>query len=819
MGSGLARDLRVAIRSLVRAPLISIPAVVTLALAIGANAAVFSLLNALLLRPLPVAAPHELYWVSSDYATSHGFRGGAGWNHLMWEALRQRRSSFGGALAWQPRRFVLGAGADTHPVNGFYASGGFFSTLGVTALHGRLFTDDDDRVGGGAAGPVAVIGARLWQQYFGGRAGVVGTLLHVNGAPVTIIGITPASFAGLEAGQPFDVALPIATEPLMQGRTASLSNPRSFSLLVVLRLGQGQPLGTATTLLRQMQQDIVPPNAPAFAREPFTLVPLAGGAGPASAEQVFGRPLVLMLSGVGIVLVVACVNITNLMLARAVARRPELGLRAALGASRWLVARALVVEGAAITAVGAGLGLVLSGWGVRGLVALTTLDLTPAIDWRVVAFTMGIAGAAFLLVSAVPAIRSARRPPAELMTGARTTGSASPFSMTMTVAQVALALVLVIVAALFVRTFRHLANRPLGFDADRVLLAQVDVSRAAASPDERQAFARRLTEAAAAAPGVARAAASAWTPIGGEGGSLSIGASDAGDEVNVLANFVSPGWFGVYGVPVLSGRDFLDADDDASAPVIIVNDAFARRLRASGREALGSVIEGRQVVGVVGDAVYRTSQRVPGMSSLAFREPVPPILYAPLAQRAGWNQPASDLIRLSVRARHEDPARLTPDLRAALSSVDPRLAIELRPLTDDIRRSLAQERLSAAVALGFGALAVLLAGVGLYGVTAYAASRRVAEIGIRLALGARRLEVVGFMMRRAIATVAAGIAIGAAAAWWLTGVASSLLFGVTARDPAAFVSASAILAALALLAAFVPAWRASRIDPAAALRR
>ena len=813
------RDLRLALRAFGRAPQIFIPAAITLALAIAANTTVFSLVNALLLRPLPVARPGDLYWISSDYATGRGFRAGAGWSHAMWTALRDRSAAFGGALAWKPQRFTLGVGIDTESVSGGYASGEFFNTLGVPARYGRMLTSDDDRVGGGDAGPVAVISTRMWRRRFMERSDAIGAPLHVNGTPVTIVGVLPEAFVGLDPGSPFDVALPIGIEPIVQGRTASLSNPRSYSLLVILRLGERQPIATATTRLRAMQQDIIPPTAPAFVQEPFTLVPIAGGAGPTSAAQVFGRPLVVMLAGVGLVLLVACVNLANLMLARGVERRRELGLRAALGASRWQLARTVLGEGAVLTLAGTTVALLVSVWGAQGLVALTALDLRLAIDWRVALYAIGLALSTLLLFITVPVVRTLQGAPGAAL-ASRTTSAAQPFSAALMVGQIALAVMLAIVASLFVRTFSLLAERPLGFDADRILLAELNRSRATDRP-ERQDTIRRLIAAAVATPGVERAAASAWTPLSGEGGGMSVstGAGGTDGEVHVLINFVSPGWFAAYGVPMLSGRDFTSGDTDTSLGVVIVNDTFAGHLRQQGGEIIGRVLEGRHVVGVVGDAVYRTMERVPGMSSLALREPVAPTIYAPLAQRSSWAQPASDIVRISVRAQDADPARVGKDVRAALINVDPRATVELRPLMDDVRRSLAQERMSAVVSLGFGGLAVLLAVVGLYGVSSYAASLRVTEIGLRMAVGARPIDVIVMMLRRATVVITAGIAFGLAGALALTGFVSSQLFGVSSRDPATFIAAPATLAAIALLAALGPAWRASRIDPITALRR
>ena len=814
MFTGLGQDLRLAIRTLTGSPLIFVPALVTLAVAIGSNAAVFSVLNSLLLRPPAVDRPEQLYWITSDYATSRGFRAGAGWNHAMWESLRQRVSLFGGAVAWRPQRFAIGAGAETIAASGFYGSGELFTTLGIRPVHGRLFRAEDDRRGGGDGGVVAVISSRLWQRQFARSPGVIGSSLALNGVPVTIIGVTPPQFLGLETGKPFDIALPIGAEPIVQGRTAELLRPRSYQLFVLLRLADAQTVEAATATLRHLQPDIVPAGGPAFQTEPFALEPLGGAMGPTSPERIYGQPLLILLGGMAAVLLVASLNIANLMLARGIARRREISLRLAVGAPRWRIARALTIDGLLLALLGGVLGLLFAVWGSRALISLTTVDLPVVLDWRVIGFTAAISAGALLLFGLVPAVRSSREAAAASIRpdlGARVVGGSQHLSRWLVALQIALTLVLVIGAGLLGRTLRTLATRPLGFDAGRVLIADVDAARLPDPPG--RLLIDRLVGAAAAVPGVERAAASRWTPLGGQGGLISMSADEISGpsengSVNVLMNFVSPGWFAAYGTPLKTGRDFTDADVEGAPGVVVVNEAFVRRF-FRGETGLDRLVAGKSVVGVVGDAVYRSSERIPGVSSLAFREPVPPTIYAPLAQVSDWKQLPASGVLVSVRARHSADA-LVPALRQALAGVDSSLSIQVRSLGDDATAALAQERLSASVSMFFAMLAALLAMVGLYGVTAYAASRRLAEMGIRLALGATRAGVVMLMLRQSLPTVAVGVVAGLVASLLLTRILSSLLFGISVHDPATYVAAVLILTAAAGVAVLVPAYRASR---------
>jgi putative ABC transport system permease protein len=816
--NGLALDVRLAARALLKARSVTLPAVLTLALAIGANAAVFSLVNSLLLRPLPVADPDRLASVTSEFSIDHGFTSGAGWSYRMWESLQQRAAAFDGVLAWTPQRFTLGAAGDAEPVTALLASGEFFSTLGVHPRIGRLFGVDDDRAGA----PVAVISHRLWMRRFGGAASVVGSPLVVDGAQVTIVGVAPEAFLGLEVGKPFDVALPIGAEAVLRGRTAMIRSGRFFGLLVLVRLKPQQTLASATDALRALQSEIVPPNAPAFVKEPFVLIAADGTAsGPASPRHAFRRPILVMLGGVALVLAIACGNIANLLLARAIARRRELGMRLALGATRWRLVRPMVIESVFLAAAGGAVGLLVAAWGARALVSLSPIVLDLPLDWRVMSFTAAAALVAGLASGFLAAHRAAGASASEVLKGTSGPGTArTPLANALVIAQIALALLVIVSAALFVRTLTSLVRRPLGFDAGRVLIVRAGLARVAGDPASRWRLYQQLADAARAVPGAAAAAASIWTPLSGDGRVIGFprpGAAAADQRVDILANFVSPGWFATYGTPLEAGRDFGDQDGPASQKVVLVNRAFVRRFLAE-VQAVGATYSGSLIVGVVGDAVYRTSQLVPGVTSLAMREPVSPTIYAPLAQAALWDNPPVTSIRISVRSSAGSPRTLVRSVGAALAGVEPNLVLEFRPLSDEVDASLAQERMSATASSFFGVLSLLLATLGIYGVTSYTVSRSTSEIGVRLALGATREGIIRLFLTRALKTAVAGLLIGLAAAIVATRSLSSLLFGIAPLDPVTLIAVSLLLVLVVLAAALIPARRASRINPWVSLR-
>jgi predicted permease len=503
-------------------------------------------------------------------------------------------------------------------------------------------------------------------------------------------------------------------------------------------------------------------------------------------------------------------------------------VRLALGASRWRLARQLLSESLVLSGIGASLGLAFAWWGSALLVRQLstggrTVFLDLSLDWRVLGFTAAVAVGTALLFGTVPAFRAARVEPNEAIkeqgrgvAGERRVGLGSA----LVVGQVALSLVLVVAAGLFVRTFSALAHVDLGFDRDKVLVVNVTSQRAEMKPAEREALYDRLLKAVVAVPGVSHAGLSFITPVSNSMWNNTVEVTGAPEmserDRSTNMNYVSPGWFTTYGTRILAGRAFDDRDRRGSKPVAIVNEAFARHFM-NGASPIGRTVrqEGRpgqtmpliEIVGLARDAVY-----------LSLRDPVPPTMYLPLAQPDPNDEGFMSSIALSVRAAGGSPALLTKSVVDAVAGVDRDLSLTVRTLADQVNASLLQERLVAMLSGFFGAVALLLAGLGLYGVTAYAVSRRRTEIGIRLALGARPGGVVRLVLRRVALLVGTGVVAGGAASLWAARFASSLLYGLQARDPVTLAAAAAVLLAVGALAGWLPARRASRIDPARVLR-
>ncbi len=837
-------EIRIALRSLRATPVVTLVAVLSLALGIGGVTAIFSLVNSILIRPLPVNEPQRLALVmqanSPAYATS--------WTYAIWDAIREREALFDGAAVWSLQRFNLAERGERQPVEGAYVNGHYFTTLGVPAIIGRTFTAADDERGGGADGPVAVISYGFWQRQYGGAASAIGSRLTVDRVPFTVVGIMPPEFFGTEVGFTIDVAVPIGCEPLIHGAATALDRRSNWWLAMMVRLKPDQSLESGTAALRAIQPQVRAAAMPAdlnkelqddFLKQPFALVP--AGTGTPGLRFRYQRPLLTILATVGLVLLIACANIANLQLGRAIARRHELGIRVALGAPAWRLGRQLLVESLMLSAGGAALGLLTARWAAQALVAqLSTstnhlfLDLAP--DWRVLAFTATVTVVTAILFGTAPAILAARVAPIDaLKEQSRTTVADRRFSISnaLVVGQVAMSLVLVVAAGLFVRTFVGLSHVPLGFDRDRLMVVNVSPRAAAtsggfqfdAAAREQAVTARidlyqRLAETVSAVPGVAQAAASVVTPVSGRSWMMNIEVPGAPPlpegEPSPVMNLVTPGWFGAYGIRILEGRD-IDQHDTAGAPhVAIVNQTFVRKF-LPGRDPIGAIItypnwttgssiQPRRIVGVVADSVYR-----------AVREAPRPTIFSPLAQYDNFGNPLSE-ISLTVRSSSGSPMALTRSVAAALTGAQHDLEFSFRPLKEQVDSSLTQERLVATLSGCFGALALLLAGLGLYGVTAYAVSRRRKEIGIRIALGSQRSSVVRLVLQRIAVLVGAGAAIGVVGSLWAVRFVDSLLFGVDPRDAVTIAGAVSVLGVVGLLAGWLPAWHAVQIDPTLSLR-
>lgn len=826
--NGLGQDLRFAFRTLRATPVVTVVAILSLALGIGGNTAIFSIVDSLVLRSLPVKEPQQL-------ATMTGGLGPTStWTYPIWTEIQRRSDTFAGAVAWSNPRFNLGQGGEMQPANGLYVSGTFFTMLGVPAFIGRTFTAADDVRGAGADGPVAIVSYAFWQQRFGGAASAIGSTLLVDRVPFTVVGVTPPSFHGPEVGRAFDVAVPIGADLLIRGKDSTLDNRTNYSLNILIRRKPGQSLDDATAALRAMRPQVLAATIPAgipekfqqeFLNRPFSLQPAAGG--PSGLRTRYARPLLTILVVVGLVLLIACANIANLQLARTAARHHELSVRVALGASRWRVARQLLAESVLLAATGALAGTLLASWASRALVgllssAVNTVFLDLSLDWRVLGFTMAVTATTTILFGSIAALRGSAAAPSEALTPQSRVASGGRWwtvTSALVVAQVALSLVLVVAAGLFIRTFAGLATQPRGFDSDRVAIVNVNASRAHIDAASRIPFYYQLVGAVAAVPGVASVGGSVISPVSGSGLNNFVdvpGAPEMSEnDRSSLANFVTPGWFATYGTPIHAGRDVTEHDSKTSPPVTLINEAFARKF-FPGRSPIGGTVTLRTgrvgeapapktVVGIVADAAYRT-----------LREPAPPTMYVPLAQ---WALPFPMTgISIGVRSASSSPLLLSRAIAAALTRVDGDLAFNFRLFEEQVNASLAQERIVALLSGVFGGLALLLAGLGLYGVTSYAVSRRRTEIGIRLALGAVPGTVVRLVLSRVSALVGAGVVVGALISMWASTFAATLLYGLEPRDPATFAGAAVVLGSVGAVAGWLPARRAARIDPAEVLR-
>lgn len=817
--------MRNALRSLRATPLVSLVAVLSLALGIGANTAMFSILDSLLLRALPVRDPGRLVLLRLGTQQTS-------WTNPIWEQIRARGDLFDGVLAWGTTRFNLASSGPSDFVRGIFASGSFFDVLGVPPHVGRTLTASDDRRGGGPDGPVAVISDAFWRKHFGGARDVIGRTLRLDRVAFTIVGVTGPGFFGPDVGRGFDVVVPLGTEPLIRGRDSALDQRSYWWLNVMGRLKSGQTLAQAEAALRGVQPQIRQATIPAnwrpdqlkyYLSDAFGLDPAATG--PSYLRERYQRPLEAMMVVVGLVLLIACANIANLLLARATARRRELSIRLALGASRVHLARQLLSESLLLSGLGALAGLVFARWGSALLVQqLSTrtnaIVLDLALDWRVLGFTAAVAIATAMLFGTVPALRAARVGPNEALKeqGRGVVGGGRLwFGHTLIVVQVALSLVLVVAAGLFVHTFSALVNRDLGFDRNPVLVVNVDALRTHTLPADRASLYERVRQAVATLPGVASTAGSVVTPVSGSTWMYTVTVPDGlevpkGSSATVYVNQITPDWFRTYGTPIVAGRDF-NAGDRIDAPAVaMVNEAFVRARIGAGNPIGRRIVQPSspsnprpplEIVGVVGDAVYRS-----------LRDPVPPTMYVPLAQ---VKEPSSS-IGLSVRAAGGSPAQLAHSITAALADVDPDLTLTFRPLADVVNASLVQERVVALLSGFFGALALLLAGLGLYGITSYAVGRRRTEMGIRLALGAQPGAVLWLVLRRVSLLVLGGIAAGAGVSFWAGRFVLTLLYGLTPRDPLTLAAAALVLVVVGATAGWLPARRAARTDPASVLR-
>ncbi|MGB8456894.1 MAG: ABC transporter permease [Candidatus Acidiferrum sp.] len=827
--TNLLRDLRHAFRLLRLSPGFTIVAVLTLALGIGANTAIFQLIDSIRLRTIPVHNPQQLgtiriadrHWGSGQFSSQY-----AQLTFPMWEQIRKRQEGFAEIAAWSDQRFNLATGGEVRYAKGIRVSGDFFHVLGLQPVLGRLLGPDDDQPGCSIGG--ANISYAFWQRNFGGDPAIVGKRFTLDGNSFEVLGVTPPGFNGISIGDTFEVAVPICVEPILDPRNNRLTVRQAWWLATIGRLKPGWTIARANAQIAAVTpailQETIPPVYDAEGVKKF----LAYKLGAFSASTGFSElredsetSLWLLLGISGLVLLIACANLANLMLARAGARERQITIRRALGATRWRMIRELLSESLLLAIAGSICGLFLAFAVSRGLVAFIStprnqilLDL--GMDWRVLAFTTALAVLTTVSFGLAPAIRATRAEPATLLqSGSRgSSGGRERFSLRriLVVSQVALSVVLLMGALLFVRSLRNLTTLNVGFQQNGILIATVDFEHLQLPEGRYTEFKRDLVKHVQAIPGVQSAAHAMLVPFGGSSWNDDVINEGSDQDAGVAwLNYLGPGYFQTIGTRLLAGRDFSEQDTATSVKVAIVNQAFVKKIlkgadplgkRFCIHEAPGKPRPFYQIVGVVADNKFQD-----------LHEEYLPFMYFPATQQEKPSPDDQILIRSTLPL-----TKLIGSLKETIAGVNPGIDLDFKVFKTRIHDSLLQDELMATLSGFFGFLAALLAAIGLYGVISYMVVQRTKEIGIRMAIGAERTDVLHLILREAGVLTVTGLLIGAALAFGSAQAAKSLLYGLKPRDPLTLVAAIVVLSAVAAFASFWPAHRASKLDPLTALR-
>lgn len=826
--AGLGKDMRLAVRQLRNNPGFAAVSLLSLALGVGANTAIFELIDAVVLRTLPVPNPDQL----AEVRLMHGGRNGSTvarqkeFSTAIWEQLDRQQQGFSSVAAWSTESFDLGHGGEARNADGMWVSGSFFGALDLEPTLGRLLSPADDVKGCGIQG--AVISYGFWQREFGGRADVIGRTVSLDRAAFQIVGITPQTFKGLEVGRKFDVAVPLCSEAALHAEGAWSKDATTWWLAAIGRLKSGWGPERAAAQLGSVAPGIfsatLPPRYDAaqkkdYLRFGFRVDP--AGTGDSPLRKQYEAPLFVLLAISGLVLLIACANIANLMLTRASMRQQEMALRIALGASRSRIGRQLLVESLVLavmgTAAGAMLAFLLGKALVMGIGTTQNqiyLPLTP--DWRMLAFTTVVALSTCVVFGVAPALQAASAKPSEAMksAGRTLTEARSRFLLRrgFIVAQMSISLMLVVAALLFVRTFRNLVNMNAGFEQQGILIAGFDSWALNIAPAARLEYKRELLEQVRAIPGVDAAAETSIVPLTGDGWNEYMNIPERGVH-RALVDFsqVSSDYFQTLEIPMLEGRDFDRSDTVNSPPVAIVNRAFTKAFLGNGG-AVGHTFRLHhddatpdtvyRIVGMVGNTRYRD-----------VHEDVVPIAFVSASQDRTPDLGSTILIRSS-----EETPVLIAQLKETAAKKSAEIVLSFTVMRTVVRDELSRERMMAELSGFYGALAALLAAVGLYGILSFSVARRKPEIGIRMALGATRRRILALVLREALVLLGLGVTGGIAMTLAAGRTVQSLLYGVNAADPLTIAAAVAGMAMVALVASLVPAQRAASVQPMQTLR-
>ena len=819
----LRYDMRHTVRSLLASPGFTAVAILSLALGIGVNTVIFRVINAVSFRPLPAYHPDDLVELTHQ-GDDNSFTA------AIWDEVQRRQNVFSDLLAYDQETFDLAASGEQRPVQGLYVSGNYFTTLGVPAYLGRTLIPSDDLPRGGSSGPVAVLSYGFWQREYGRDRSIIGQPLVLNHRSFEIVGVAPPGFFGVDVGDSFDVAIPLATEALIDGPDSLLKDRSEWWLHIIGRLRPGINSQQATAAMKVLApavyQGSLPDDLKGDQRTNFlsdTLNIRSAAKGLGSLRERYSHSLTLLMILVGAVLLIACANIANLLLARAKVRQREFAIRSALGAGRGRIVRQLLTESLMLSITGAALGVILSRWGAKLLVVAISTSKQPhfldmSLDGRILAFIVGIALLTGILFGMAPALQLAGTDGSgAIKDGGRglTSGRHQRrLGRALVVVQVALTMVLLIGAGLFVRSLYALLTQHLGFEPEGVLLVNPDFRDSNSAPEAQVLLASQLLDQLHEIRGVQSVSRSAVTPIGGQTWQWDIQTVGQGGNhpLHCFFNLVSSGYFRTMRTALLQGRDFTSQDAAGSPPVALLNESAARLL-FQGEDPIGRAYRDKtrdtgkpllvQVVGVVQDAKYRR-----------LRDKIPPTIYLPISQFTG-TKPVIGTYELRFSGGASD---LQDRVKQTVSSLDPRIVVEFRLLADQVSDSLSQERLVATLTTLLGLLALVLATVGLYGVISYGIVQRTGEIGVRMALGATRGNVLLLVLGDVAKLLIAGLVLGIASSVASIQFVRSMLYGLLSYDPVSILGASLLLLVAAGMAGYFPARRAALLDPVRALR-
>ena len=824
--NSLFNDIRYALRMLAKNPAFACVVVLTLALGIGANAAIFSLLDQVLIQSLPVANPDRLV-VLSAFDPKDGPDIDGAFSYAMYQDLRDRNSAFSGVIARGGTQMNVTYGDRTERVLGELVSGNFFEVLGVRPWAGRFFTQDDDRTP--SAHPVAVLSYSFWERRFNKDPNIIDKTILVNETPLTVLGVAPPGFYGLDLSNNPDVRVPLMMTPVFNPLPPTrLTSRRHQWLSVMARIKaditpeQAQAsLAVTYQQIRQMEADQLSASNSSFNRERFLsgrIAALPGDQGLRHMQTELKTSLLLLFGATCAVLLILCANLANLMLARATVRAQETAVRLALGAGRLRLLRQWLTEGVVLAAIGGAVGIFIALWIKAGLIAFIPPDfkqnLSASFDWRLYAFILIVSLVLGLAFSLAPAIRAARQvfsPGLQLESRSFTSaGRLLSLRSGLILVQVALSLPLLVSAALLLKTLQNLRSLDTGFGKENVLLASVNPALNGYQKERSSAFYDDLLAKTRAMPGVKFASLATDSPISGGWDQIGVVVEGytpkQGERMSCDATWVSSDYFKALEIPLVTGRDFDDHDRIGAPKVVIINEKMAKHYFGT-TDVLGKHIgfdgtPDTTIVGVVKDAQY-----------VNLRENRRRHFYLPTTQE-------KQLTGLTLHVKTSaSPDLVAEQLRAQLKAIDPHLPLyNIKTLSTEIDESLVQERLVTWLTAAFGVLATLLTALGLYGVLTFSVARRTREIGIRVALGAQRRDVFRLIMIRGVILVVIGVAIGLAASFGLSRLMSSLLFGVAPNNIPTLVGVSAGLIVVALLACYIPARRSTKVDPMVALR-